>query len=362
METLPINKILQGNCRDLLKTLPDNCVDCIVTSPPYFGLRDYGQPEQIGLEESPEEYTAKLMEVFNGCYRVLKPTGTLWLNIGDTYAAYWGQKYGAAQGLSGTRINNGSAPPAKKAPVFSKSKRNVARYGGGNVPAGGDVKPKDLFGIPWTIAFALRSAGWYLRQDIIWNKPNTMPESVTDRCTKSHEYIFLLSKSAKYFYDAYAIKTPLKDSSVQRYDQDVDNQEGSTRVPGKTNGNMKAKRKSGNISRKNGHERGCPDNNSSNLCSHVPWEGSFANKRSVWTVSPKPFKEAHFATFPPDLIIDCIKAGCPENGIVLDPFMGAGTTAMVARKLNRNFIGMELNPEYIKIAEKRLKKELGMFL
>lgn len=345
---MEINKIIPTDCLSGLKLLPDNSVDCVVTSPPYFGLRDYGIAGQIGLEETPEQYIAKMLEVFNEVRRVLKPTGTLWLNIGDTYAAYWGQKYGQTQMLSKSsrRVNNGSAPPAKKTPVFSKSN---------------PVKPKDLFGIPWMMAFALRAQGWYLRQDIIWHKPNPMPESVTDRCTKSHEYIFLLSKSPKYYFDSDSIRQPIAASSIERLKQNIGNQNGSERVPGKNNGTMKAViRKSGNKERKD--RPGAPENVGKNQKGSVPWEGDTANKKSVWTVATMPFQEAHFATFPEVLIVDCIKAGCPEGGVVLDPFMGAGTTAVVARKLNRNFIGFEINEAYIKIAEKRLHEELGMFL
>jgi DNA modification methylase len=221
------------------------------------------------------------------------------------------------------------------------------------------IKPKDLIGIPWSVAFALRADSWYLRSDIIWHKPNPMPESVTDRPSKAHEYLFLLSKSSKYYYDNVSIMQDVKMSSVDRLMQDVESQERSNRVPGKTNGNMKA-RASGNIERKD--RPGAPDNNGQHQKGSVPWEGMKANKRTVWTVPTQSFSEAHFATFPEGLIVDCIKAGCPIDGIVLDPFMGAGTTALVTRKLKRNFIGFELNPAYIKIAEKRLYNELGMFL
>lgn len=188
---MQLNKIYEGDTISTMKTFPEKSVNCIVTSPPYFGLRDYGCDGQIGLEETPEMYVAKIVEVFNEAKRVLKDDGTLWLNIGDSYAAYYGDKYGVAQSFSKNRDNIGNAPPCKKSFDFKNS----------------DFKPKDLLGIPWMVAFALRSAGWYLRQDIIWHKPNPMPESVTDRCTKSHEYIFLLSKSAKYYYDYEAIKT-----------------------------------------------------------------------------------------------------------------------------------------------------------
>ena len=346
-----------------MKLLPDNSVDCCVTSPPYFGLRDYGTSEQIGLEETPELFIQKLVDVFSEVKRVLKPSGTLWLNLGDSYAGG-----GGASGHTSETKNLGATTS-----TYGAIKSGGKRYG---------LKQKDLIGIPWMAAFALRSAGWYLRQDIIWHKPNPMPESVTDRCTKAHEYIFLMSKSAKYYYDHEAIMQDVAVSSISRLCQDIEKQTGSDRVPGKSNGNMKASwngssfdkgktgemmgtrggLKSGNKARKTGSERGCPENTRSNVCGSVPWEGMKANKRSVWTVTTKPFSEAHFATFPQDLIVDCIKAGCPEGGVVLDPFMGAGTTAVVARKLNRNFIGFELNKEYIDIANKRLYSEIGMFI
>lgn len=382
---MELNKIHNSDCIEGMKLLPDNCVDCCVTSPPYFGLRDYNVDGQIGLEETPELFVAKMVEVFTEVKRVLKPTGNLWLNLGDTYAAYYGDKYGKAQGLSGKRENIGDAPPCKKSFDFKKS----------------DFKPKDLLGIPWMVAFALRSIGYYLRGDIIWDKPNPMPESVTDRPTKAHEYIFLLSKSQKYYYDAGAIKQPLVNASLQRLSQDIENQKGSDRVPGKTNGSMKAVGKTWEQRKSEGevNRQGLAGAKATGTtCLATPEAG--ANKRSVWkqddpfmvwewlfnnapaevveplwyefiaqsgnltdvwTVTTKPFSEAHFATFPEDLIVDCIKAGCPLGGVVLDPFMGAGTTALVASKLDRNFIGFELNPDYIKIATKRLRDQLGMF-
>ncbi len=368
---IELNKIHQGNCLEVLRTFPDESINCCVTSPPYFGLRDYGHSNQIGLEETPELFVEKMVEVFNEVKRVLKKEGTLWLNLGDSYA-----------GSGGAHKENHKNPG-----ISNSFKRNgVPHFGDlgqpGNYMAPKGMKAKDLIGIPWMVAFALRSSGWYLRQDIIWSKPNPMPESVTDRCTKSHEYIFLLSKSAKYYYDAEAIKTPLTDSSVARLVQDVENQEGSNRVPGKSNGNMKAVKfggtkgdgndRSGIYSGKEWYpklykHRGEGDKkltgHSGNYDSNGDLIGNgFANKRSVWTVTTKPFSEAHFATFPEDLIVDCIKAGCPENGIVLDPFSGAGTTALVARKLNRSYIGIELNPAYIEISNKRLYNELGMFI
>lgn len=365
------DKIYQIDCLEGLKQMKDESVQCCVTSPPYYGLRDYGNKDQIGLEETPEEYVAKIVSVFGEVKRVLKDDGTLWLNLGDTYAAYWGQKYGQGQSLSGPRENNGAAPPAKKSPVFSKSKRDVKRYGGGNVPATGIIKPKDMFGIPWMVAFALRSAGWYLRCDIIWAKKNCMPESVTDRPTKSHEYIFLLTKSAKYFYDHEAIKEPSiydvdgTGTASRKARQKVDNKSmpieihAGIRPAGlkdarKMNGKNSEKQR-GHVRRHNGF------NDRWDNMTHEEQCTGMRNKRDVWSISPAQFPEAHFATFPEEIPDVCIRAGSKEGDLILDPFMGAGTTALVAKKRNRHFIGFELNPEYIKIAEKRMKKELGMF-
>lgn len=286
-------------------------------------LQQYFEPAEIGLEETPDLYVAKMVEVFEQVRRVLKPEGTLWLNLGDSY---WGG------GWRGAAFNEKSG---------SIQKGSKGTHGGENIKNGTGkhelYKPKDLIGIPWLVAFALRSQGWYLRQDIIWSKPNPMPESVTDRCTKAHEYIFLMSKSGRYYYDHEAIKYEMQESSIQR------NQNG-------WNGNEER-----------GWVNGKQNNFSKYLGSDKAKEQNMANKRSVWHIPTMPYSEAHFATFPERLIVDCIKAGCPEGGLILDPFMGAGTTALVSRKLNRNYIGYELNPEYIKIANKRLESELGMF-
>ncbi len=365
--------IYHGSCIDVLKQLPDEHVNCCVTSPPYWGLRDYGTSEweggdenckhidddalnerlrqkksmiacgeridgstrtrvhdeqigktvkykdfcrkcgatridkQLGLEPTPEEYTQKMVDIFNEVHRVLKKDGTLWLNLGDSYA---------------------SSPKGNKEPSGLQS----VNYGiGKNVPMKKNIdwsvtglKMKDLCGIPWRVAFALQKEGWYLRQDIIWSKPNPMPESVTDRCTKAHEYIFLLSKSKKYYYDADAIKEEATDKKSR---------------PPKENhweGQEKHDTKAGFLN-------GTPAYNT-------------RNKRSVWTVSPKPFSEAHFAVYPPELITPCILAGCPPDGIVFDPFSGAFTTSLVASQLHRKSIGIELNEEYIKMAiDKRLE-------
>lgn len=731
---MELNKIHEGCALEVLKTFADKSVQCITTSPPYYGLRNYSVrktiwpevkyflfdfeiiiPEMeccLGLEETPKQFIGHLILIFRECYRVLRQDGTLWLNIGDTYAAYWGQKYGQGQSLSGTRENNGSAPPAKKSPVFSKSKRDVDIYGGGNVPAVADVKPKDLFGIPWMLSFALRNDGWYLRQDNIWclsggayiyvrsqkgdspmmvkdmvrlnaesiklwngekwtqvlgwnrntegennkeivlrsgerigctdnhvwpiqtgnvptkelrigdvikscklpepenrftpnyltedilwliglylaegsrngsalqiaghikeesrlervkrvadhfggsitytknrnnleiriygkiiraiifqfisgntaydkglsnsvwklqnsslktiiegylsgdahndilnerwrlgfcrnynlerdlrtaaarlgailtlnpsiasnqtgkfpsfrgewrwlqsghfnqkdrgevieirnsrarkfwdievqdephlfalasgvlthnSKPNPMPESVTDRCTKSHEYIFLLSKSAKYYYNAYSIATEYQDKTLTTFGCDVKgNGDGSGLIQSENwantievrkpkvwktpdgwdtdNGSHGSFHKEGRENgRKNYEHRGKHDKKLNGHSGNFDLNGDLigtgkANKRSVWTVTTMPYSEAHFATFPERLIVDMIKAGCPEGGIVLDPFAGSCTTPLVARKLNRNFVAIELNPGYIKLGEERLRKELGLFI
>jgi DNA modification methylase len=330
-------QILQGDCRDVLGTLPDESVHCVVTSPPYWGLRDYGVDGQIGLEQTPDEYVAEMVAVFREVRRVLRDDGTLWLNLGDSYARGFG----------------GGSPGAK-------SSTNVGAYEGrkaGKVPNG--LQGKDLIGIPWRVAFALQSDGWILRQDIIWSKPNPMPESVQDRCTKAHEYIFMLTKSARYFYDIDAIKEPMSISSVARLSQNIEGQAGSDRVPGKTNGAMKAV---GKIDKQRGHSRRHAGfNDRWDAMEKAEQCSGLRNKRSVWEVATQPFSGAHFATFPPALIEPCIKAGCPAGGTVLDPFGGAGTTGLVADRLQRNAILIELNPAYVDIARNRLADDAGMF-
>ena len=275
-------KILQGNCLETLSSLEEKSVNTCVTSPPYWGLRDYGTDEQLGLEETPEKFVENLVNVFREVRRVLRDDGTVWLNLGDSYC--------------GTGHKGDHTDPKHK------DGRNGQKVALNNKIQG--FKPKDLIGIPWRVAFALQADGWYLRQDIIWHKPNPMPEPVKDRCTKSHEYIFLLSKSPKYYYDYEAIKTKASDAA----DYDT------------------------------------------------------SNKRSVWSIPVASYSEAHFATYPPELIKPCILAGCPEGGTVLDPFGGSGTTAQVSNNLNRNAILCELNPEYVEIAKGRLHESLGMFL
>ena len=377
-----VNEIIQGDCLAVLKEIPDNSVDCCITSPPYFGLRDYGVKGQIGHENTPEKYINKMIIVFREVRRTLRKEGTLWLNIGDTY---WGGK-GYSDSSSGTyqyqrRKEGKSITPecsnfGGKGPIRPTDRKH--EY----------IKAKDLIGIPWEVALALRNDGWYLRDTIIWAKAYSdndsnygtcMPESVRDRTTKSFEYVFLLTRQHKYYYDIDAIKKPVRDSTILRLSQQIEKQKGSSRVPGKMNGSMKAvgpgrnPRKGvdirgGNQAGKTGipamaiHGRGVTGHSGYFNAEGNIMGGGKANKRSVWTINPEPQKEIHFATYPQALIVDMIKAGCPENGIVLDPFMGSGTTAVVARKLNRNFIGIELNPKYIKLANKRLEQELGLFL
>jgi DNA modification methylase len=405
--------VLQGDCRDVLKTLPDESVHCVVTSPPYWGLRDYGVEEQLGLEATPEEYVSKMVEVFREVWRVLRSDGTLWLNLGDSYAGSWGNYSGQNRGNGNQReISVGSLP----VPAWEGRERERPAA---SRPQNG-IKPKDLIGIPWMVAFALRADGWYLRSEIIWHKVNPMPESVTDRPTKSHEQIFLLTKAPRYFYDQEAIREPLKEASVARLGQNVEAQEGSDRVPGKTNGKMKAV--------------GTPRNdgerwNENNGRGFITTGG--ANKKTVWTVSTIGFKDAHFATFPPKLIEPCIRAGtsvrgccaecgapwerivesesvdkegwgaarkdhtgnisgsqsmirdgngragslittttgwkptCDHNGdpvpcTVLDPFAGSGTVGKVALELGRKAVMIELNPAYCGMIQKRSAVTLGL--
>jgi DNA modification methylase len=300
--------IYQGDCLDILPTLEPKSIQCCVTSPPYYGLRDYGCDGQIGLESTPEAYVEKLVAVFREVRRVLKDDGTLWLNLGDSYNG---------SGGAGGDYNDGGL------------KEGQPKYPGRNIHA---LKPKDLIGIPWRVAFALQADGWYLRQDIIWAKPNPMPESVTDRCTKSHEYIFLLTKSARYYYDNEAV-------------QELSVSESGT--AGSWDGNR-------DFGLPNGHTRFAKPNLGGSI------DGK-RNKRSVWNVTTKPYKEAHFATFPEEIPRTCILAGSKKGDTILDPFSGAGTTGVVAEKLNRKYIGIELNPQYTKMAEDRIYNVQPLF-
>ena len=300
-------KILHGDCKEKLQSLCSNSINTCITSPPYWGLRDYGVDGQLGLEETPEEFVDNLVQVFREVKRVLRDDGTVWLNLGDSYAS---------RGKVGQKDTQKYGGISKMEHLHSGSVKGLPS--------------KNLVGIPWRVAFALQADGWYLRQDIIWHKPNPMPESVADRCTKAHEYIFLLSKNAKYYYDNEAIK------------EDAKFPEG----PNKSDKIRKGVGKHGMDTRSGLHKVG---------------SNPKRNKRSVWTVNTKPFKDAHFATFPFDLITPCVLAGCPIDGTVLDPFGGSGTTAVVANAHNRNAVLIELNAEYIEIARERLSPGGDLF-
>ena len=435
-------RILEGDVIEMLRRLPDESVQCVVTSPPYWRLRDYGVSGQLGLEKTPQEYISKMVAVFCEVRRVLRNDGTLWMNMGDCYSGghttYEGDQ---------AKWQHGECPGRKEA--------GQPDYG---------LSAKNLMGMPWMLAFALRADGWYLRQDIIWSKPNPIPESVTDRCTKAHEYLFLLTKSARYYYDQEAIKEPVTESTVDCLSQDVEHQTGSYRVPGKTNGPMKAVgRAAGNKthklvteyekSRDQGLEIGDQENLAALPEAHRTAAGllkiadvayGMRNKRSVWEIATQPFSEAHFATYPEKLVVPCILAGsseygcCPQCGApwkrvikrrkvpdhrkrgqsyvtqltgergsrksldaagrmlaytekyetesetmgwqptcacekahsssfipvsctVLDPFVGSGTTGVVALRYGREFIGIELNPEYAAMARRRIEDDAPLF-
>ena len=430
---MELNKVYLGDSLEVLITLPDESIDCCVTSPPYYALRDYGTgtweggdpncdheaarkktrfdyafnsfqdgskgtdvkeyakvcpicgarrvDRQIGLEDTPEEYIEKMTALFAEVRRVLKKEGTLWVNIGDSYNG------------QGAGKNPGGLTRKAMERKGKDYEDTVVRTGKKVV---GSCKPKDLIGIPWMLAFALRSDGWYLRQDIIWHKPNPMPESVTDRCTKSHEYIFLLSKSERYYFDNEAIQeeavTQLDPRIGNRieYNGMRDGEKGKGQRSfvslkfGKMGGNKYGDSDDPHFATKSGkewqpqmrwgsgtktertHEQnyskdengGHRDNSGGFDCEMSVKDGVVVrNKRDVWTINVKPNKEAHFATYPEELIAPCILAGCPEGGTVLDPFMGSGTTGIVARKLSRNYVGIELNPEYHAMAERRIASD-----
>ncbi len=294
-------EIHYGDCRDVLPLLPDGSVNCCVTSPPYWGLRDYGHDSQIGHESTPEEFVAEMVRVFAEVRRILVDDGVLWLNLGDVYQNAKGQA--------------GGIDPKQPA------RRHGLRPNGVTIPG---LKPKDLVGIPWAVAFALRADGWYLRSDCIWSKPNAMPEPVEDRPTRSHEYLFLLSKSRHYWYDGDSIAEPGAEPDRVRTDR---------------------------IGGANGHTV-------RHSVGGVVEQTITRNARSVWTVNTQPYPGAHFAVFPPEIPRRCIKAGCPVGGKVLDPFHGSGTTMEVARELGRHYVGIELNPDYIELSKDRVRQEV----
>jgi site-specific DNA-methyltransferase (adenine-specific) len=306
-------KILVGDVLERLRQLPDESVQCVVTSPPYWGLRDYGTEGQIGLEPTPQEYVAKMVDVFREVWRVLRSDGTCWVNLGDSYT-------------SGGRGGNGSF--ADERPGWRGMPSEFGKKRG--IPG---LKSKDLVGIPWRVAFALQADGWYLRSDIIWHKPNPMPESVTDRPTKAHEYLFLLSKSERYYYDAEVIKEEVTGGAHSR----------------------------GNGVNPKCAEMGTGIKQNSSFSAAVADLVSSRNKRSVWTIPTQPFPEAHFATYPEKLVEPCILAGSKEGDTVLDPFCGSGTTGVVALGHGRDFIGIELNPEYAAMSKRRIFKDNPLF-
>ena len=334
-------RVLVGDAVSRLAELPDGSVRTCVTSPPYWGLRDYGNDGQLGLEATPQEFVENLCKVFDEVWRVLAEDGTLWVNLGDSYFPHGGSRGNKTPAGDTLRGRDNEYQPAPKLS-----------------PGDANLKQKDLVGVPWRFAFAMQDRGWYLRQDIIWAKPNPMPESVTDRCTKAHEYIFLLTKNPRYYFDNEAIREPLAVSSVSRLAQDVESQVGSVRANGgaKTNGNMKAVGP-----RFGGNKYGDSDDPKHATKSGNVYEPSGKrNKRSVWNVSTRSYKEAHFAVYPPELITPCILAGSAEGDIVLDPFSGSGTTGEVALTHGRNYVGVELNPEYAALSEKRITNAIGM--
>jgi site-specific DNA-methyltransferase (adenine-specific) len=369
-----LNKIYQHNVLDPWP-FPDKSVNCIITSPPYWNLRNYNVEGQIGLEKTPEEFIDKMVKVFREAWRVLRDDGTLWINIGDCYAAK-GKKRTQKQATAASTLQGGLDGQCASLSQQSKIVEGI--------------KAKDLVGIPWMLAFALRADGWYLRQDIIWHKPNPMPESATDRCTRAHEYLFMFSKSSRYYYDAYSIKTPLKDKTYTTFGIESSGHGDGSGLVQSENWAKDVKVRApkqwkmpdgwcagagghGSIHR-NGRESGkILDKQRGHGRRHAGFydrwdhmtveeqQSMGANKRSVWTVATAGYDGDHYATFPEALIVDPIKAGCPPYGIVLDPFMGRGTTGLVAGKNSRYFLGLELNGYDIGKAEERLFKEGGIF-
>lgn len=308
MET---DRILCGDALEMLRTLPDNSVHCYVTSPPYYALRDYGVDGQIGREDTPAQYVARLTDVFSEVRRVLRPSGTLWLNIADTYAG---------KGNQGDSVDP-KYPNGRTGQTVAINRRVEG------------CKAKDMIGIPWMLAFALRDSGWYLRSDIIWMKANPMPESCKDRPSRCYEHVFLLTKSRSYYYDAAAIAEPVAESTPMRMRRKFGKNKYSAGIPGQAHQHL-------NDYRPNGYAE-----------EDIPL---LRNKRDVWQINSVPYKGAHFAAYPPKLVETCLLAGCPQDGIVLDPFLGSGTTAAVAKQMGRHYIGIELNPDYCELAKQRI--------
>lgn len=356
-------RIIQGDCREVLKTLPDESVHCVITSPPYWRQRDYGNAAQIGLEQTPEEYIAEIVAVFAECWRVLRQDGSAWINVGDKWAS----------GGNG----GGGSYMAERGEAWAHTKQSKDWR---SPPVG--YKDKDLVGLPFMLAFAMRAHGWFWRQCNVWAKPNGMPESVRDRSTISHEYVLQFSKNKNYWYDADAARTPAAPLTETRLAQDIDNQAGSSRANGgaKTNGPMKAvgRKLTGSphgrhadtplppserrSNKQRGHSRKHQGFN--DRWDAMEREGQLSNRanlRSVWWIATANYKDGHYAVMPDALAEICIRAGCPKDGVVLDPFGGAGTTGLVADRLGRNAIMIELNPDYTAMAERRIKADGGIF-
>lgn len=364
-------RILTGDCREVLRSLPGESVQCVVTSPPYWGLRDYGTGAAgIGLEATMQEHLAALVGVFQEVRRVLRPDGTLWLNYGDSYASNPGQATrGGPPSKSSTLEGNGHRGGGPKLATLSR----VGRSGNkGNASAdtlprvASGLKPKDLMGLPWRLAFALQDDGWWLRQDIIWAKPNPMPESVTDRPTRAHEYVFLMSKSARYFYNAEAIKEPAIYFGLAN--QDESGFKNPRSFSGKHKDGYRSSAPKGNANGFRGGSYLGGEPGPRDTTGNVPNETGLRNSRSVWEIATEPYGEAHFATFPTRLAERCILAGTEARSealssrhVVLDPFGGAGTVGMVADRLQRDAILIELNPEYALMAERRIRGDASLF-
>ena len=313
---MELDTIFCGDALDVLRTLPDNSVHCCITSPPYYALRDYGAEGQIGRENTPAQYVERLTEVFSEVRRVLRPNGTLWLNIADTYAG---------KGNQGDSVDP-KYPNGRTGQTVAINRKVEG------------CKAKDMIGIPWMLAFALRDTGWYLRSDIIWQKANPMPESCKDRPSRCYEHIFLMAKSRKYYFNAEAIAEPVTESTPMRMRRKFGKNKYSAGIPGQTHQHL-------NDYRPNGYAE-----------EDIPL---LRNKRDVWQINSVPYKGAHFAAYPPKLVETCLLAGCPPDGIVLDPFLGSGTTAAVAKQMGRHYIGIELNPDYCTLAEQRIGGAAG---
>lgn len=339
---MTVSRIVCGDALDVLRGAPSDYFDCCVTSPPYWGLRDYKVKGQMGLERTPERYVERLVRVLREVRRCLKPDGTLWLVIGDAYAGSWGAQSRPDGSDEKTTLRGRSMLSARQ--IAAHPRETLT----GSTKLTPGIKPKDLVGIPWMVAFALRADGWWLRSDIVWSKPNVMPLSVRDRCTTAHEYVFMLSKSRHYYYDWRAVAEPCVSPLRDRAGQNS-----AVKTPRTPDAKRSRRIAEQTVARCGGIITGGTEASSLGFYS----ASKFRNRRDVWTVATSPYRGAHFATFPPALVEPCVKAGCRPGGTVLDPFSGAGTTALVAKRLRRSCYGIELNPEYVTMSEARVEAE-----